>query len=120
MKTSSSVAFSPVGLSQIARDWLRQNCLVQSLHVRGVEDVLFVVSVGMEEEKGMMVEFVKQVHLQKVVGAEMVRRRWVGGGGGGLTCCEGEGEGGEEEEEVVPPPLLRHCYCIVSIYRWWR
>ena len=70
MKTSSSVAFSPVGLSQIARDWLRQNCLVQSLQVRGAEDVLFVVSVGVvEREKGMMVEFVKQVHLQKVVGA---------------------------------------------------
>ena len=32
--------------------------------------MLFVVLVGVvEEEKGMMVEFVKQVHLQKVVGA---------------------------------------------------
>ena len=69
MKTSSSVAFSPVGLSQIARDWLRQNCLVQSLQVRGVVLLWAVGVLLLEEEKGMMVEFVKQVHLQKVVGA---------------------------------------------------
>lgn len=64
----------------------------------------------LESSKGMMVLLVKQVHLQKEVGAG--RKRGLEGeksgglvfswGGEGRTCCQGEGEEGEDEEEVLP------------------
>lgn len=53
--------------------------------------------------RGMMVEFVKQVHLQKDVGAVCLWSAWgcVFGRWIGLTGCEGGGKVCKEEEEVA-------------------
>lgn len=69
VKTSVSVASA-----QMARLESRQNFLVQSVQVCRREEGLVVLSLllgrlAMVLLRGMMVELVKQVHLQKEVGA---------------------------------------------------
>jgi len=65
VKTSASVA-----PAQIGRLKSRQNFLVQSLQVLWVARVRLYLSEGEKLFRGRIVEFVlKQVHLQKVVGA---------------------------------------------------
>ena len=87
VKTSSSVADS-----QIESPCFRQNCFVQSLHIRGGrasdEELFGKVKVL---SKGIIVEFEKQVHLQKVVGAGYGQMRTYQRFGE-LTCCESNGK----------------------------
>lgn len=69
--------------------------------------------------RGMMVEFVKQVHLQKEVGAGSCQSG-LGtcfGGRGLRTSCEAEGEEGEEDEGVSPV-CSRHCcwQSLIALY----